>query len=261
MKLSVIMGAYNAEKTIAKAIESILNQTFLDFIFIICDDGSTDKTKDIIETYALKHPDKIKAIKNEKNSGLSYTLNHCLSYANTEYVARMDADDYSLPDRLTNEVDFLDRHKEYAFVGCAVERFDEDGVWKKCKVINEPTKKNFCKSSCFTHPTIVIRTSILKAVGGYTEAWYTDRCEDYDLWMKLYVNGYKGYNLSEILFQYYEGKDSFPKRKYRYRIGEAVMRARGYAALKMYPQALPYVIKPLIAGVLPSFLVKRIHSN
>lgn len=261
MKISIIMGAYNVEKTIARSIESIVNQTYNDWIFVICDDGSMDGTFAIMEKYKKKYPDKFIILRNENNKGLAYTLNHCLKYVQSEYVARMDADDISLPNRLKIQAEFLDNNLEYAFVGSAVERFDENGVWKRTYIKNEPSKDSFYKSSGFVHPTIMIRKAALDAVNNYRVAWFTNRCEDYDLWMRLYANGFKGYNIDEILFQYYEGKDSFPKRKYRYRICEAVMRAKGYASLNMYPKGAIFLFRPLIVGLLPSFIIKKIHKH
>lgn len=261
MRISVIMGAFNVEKTIARAIDSILSQTCSDWVFIICDDGSSDHTWEIVSTYKTNYPEKIILIKNEQNKGLTYSLNKCLQYVETEYVARMDADDISLPNRLEEEIRFLDSHPEYAFVGCAVERFDENGAWMKCQVEERPQKDIFYNSSGFAHPTIMIRKSALEKVNNYREKWYTNRCEDYDLWMRLYSAGYKGYNINKQLFMYYEGKDSFPKKKYKYRICEAVMRAKGYSMLGMYPKGLFYVVKPLIAGLLPSKLAVKIHKK
>lgn len=260
-RVSVIMGAYNVEKTLRASIDSILNQTYNDWVFIICDDGSSDRTYEILLDYKKKYPDKFIILKNKRNRGLTYTLNHCLRYVRTEYVARMDADDISLPNRLFKQVLFLDNNSKYGLVGCATERFDENGVWKKCKTIKKPKPQTFYHSSGFVHPTILMRKSVLDLVNGYREAWFTNRCEDYDLWMRMYAKGIRGYNLSEILFQYYEGKDSFPKRKYKYRIGEAVMRAKGYAMLHLYPKGLIYVFKPLIIGLLPSSFVKNKHKK
>ena len=262
MRVSIIMGAYNVEKTLSRAIESILNQTYKDWEFVICDDGSSDNTFGILQQYKNQYPERFVILQNRENKGLTYTLNHCLEKVSSEYIARMDADDISLPDRLKIQVEFLDANPEYAFAGCAVERFDEGGVWKKCYLKEgSPSKECFFKSSGFTHPTIMIRKKALDSVHNYREAWFTNRCEDYDLWMRLYANGYKGYNIDRILFQYYEGKDSFPKRKYKYRIGEAVMRAKGYASLNMYPKGLLFVLKPLVAGLLPPKLVKIIHGS
>lgn len=262
MKVSVIMGVYNDEKTVGRAIDSIIRQTFKDWIFIICDDGSTDGTSLVLEKYKNVFPDKFVILQNKKNRGLTYTLNHCLEYVNSEYVARMDADDISLPERLQIELEFLESHQDYSFVSCGVERFDETGVWSSSLDFDEdPSVNEFYYSSVFTHPTVMIRKSALDEVKGYHEVWYTTRCEDYDLWMRLYAKGFRGYRIKKILFQYYEGKNSFPKRKYKFRIGEAVTRAKGYKALKMYPKGAIYVLKPLIAGLIPRTVVKKLHRS
>lgn len=260
-RITVIMGVYNSEKTLKRAVDSILAQTFTDWVFVICDDGSTDSSFQYLREYKVQYPDKFIILKNDRNRGLTYTLNHCLSHVASEYVARMDSDDVSLPMRFEREVEFLDIHPEYGFVGCGIERFDENGVWMCNKGKMEVRPKDFYHSSCFAHPTVMMRKAVLDKVGGYKEVWYTNRCEDYDLWMRLYANGYKGYNLEECLFQYYEGKDSFPKRKYKYRVGEAVMRAKGYALVGLYPIGIIYVCKPLIAGLLPRWLVRKLHKK
>ena len=172
MKVSVIMGAFNVEKTIVRAIDSIIAQTFTDWNFIICDDGSSDKTMEILQSYKTKFPEKFIILCNGRNRGLTYTLNHCLEYANSEYIARMDADDISLPQRFEREVSFLDSRPEYAFVSCAIERFDENGVWAKNYILNAtPTKEIFYRSSGFVHPSVLIRRQSLMHVGGYRDAW------------------------------------------------------------------------------------------
>ena len=108
MKVSVIMPVYNGEKFISQAIESILNQTFVDFEFIIINDGSNDKTEKIIAKYKDK---RIKYFKFTKNKGLVYSLNFCLKKSKGEFIARMDADDISMPDRFTKQVKFLDKNE------------------------------------------------------------------------------------------------------------------------------------------------------
>ena len=256
------MGVYNSEKTLNQAIDSIIQQTFKDWIFIICDDGSIDSSLDILTEYKNRYPNRFIILSNKHNRGLTYSLNKCLRFVKTEYVARMDADDISLPMRFEKQVAFLNKNKQYSFVSCAIERFDESGIWKKERVLNSsPSKSCFYMSSGFVHPTTMIRSNAIFEVGGYRDLWYTRRCEDYDLWMRMYSRGFYGYIIKDILFKYYEGKNSFPNRKYRYRIGEAITRARGYAILGMYPKGIIFVFKPLIAGILTPKMVKRLHKN
>ena len=123
-KVSVIMPAYNTEKYVGEAIESILNQTFTDFEFIILNDGSTDNTAKIVKEYA-KEDKRIKFIDNKKNQGFIASLNQCLDVANGEYIAKMDSDDVSLPDRLEKQVKYLDDFPNVGLVGCGYKTFDK----------------------------------------------------------------------------------------------------------------------------------------
>lgn len=92
---------------------------------ILCDDSSKDNTYEVAKTYCEKYPERFILLKNDRNMGLNYTLNRCLEYADTEYIARMDGDDVSLPTRLEKEVAFLDAHLEYAIVSCPMNYFDD----------------------------------------------------------------------------------------------------------------------------------------
>ena len=98
-QISVLMGIYNCAPTLSEALDSLLTQTCQDFKVIMCDDGSKDNTIEVAQSYVNKYPEKFLLIKNERNMGLNFTLNHCLDYADTEFCARMDGDDISLPHR------------------------------------------------------------------------------------------------------------------------------------------------------------------
>ena len=121
-RVSVIMPAYNVEKYVGEAIESILNQTFTDFEFIIINDGSTDDTAKIINKYAQKD-NRIRFINRVDNRGFIASLNECLDVARGEFIAKMDSDDISLPERLKKQVDFLDRNPDVGMVGCGFKKF------------------------------------------------------------------------------------------------------------------------------------------
>lgn len=251
-RVSVIMGIYNSnnEEMIRSAIDSILNQTFKDFEFIICDDGSTDGTYELVKRLT-EHDDRVVLIQNEKNSGLAYSLNHCLSIAKGEYIARMDADDISLPERLEKEVAFLDNNKEFAIVGCNVKFFNSNGIWGKRCLPEFPKKASFLFTSPFVHPSILVRAEVMTALCGYRVAKETLRTEDYDLFMRMYSKGYKGYNLQTELYCFREDKNAYKRRAYKYRLDEAKVRYKGFKSLGLMPKAIPYVIKPLIVGLLP----------
>ena len=141
-RISVIMGIYNCASTLIEALDSLYAQTYQNFKIILCDDGSTDNTYQIASEYA-KTRDNILLIRNEHNRGLNYTLNHCLDYVDTEYVARMDGDDISLPTRFEKEISFLDSHPEYAIVSCPMIHFDENGDYRVGTAIEHPNKNSF----------------------------------------------------------------------------------------------------------------------
>ncbi len=251
--VSIIMGIYKMAKKdiiVKLAIDSILNQTYRDFEFIICDDGSNDGTYELVKNLTKKDK-RVVLIKNDKNRGLAFSLNHCISIAKGKYIARMDADDISVLNRLEKEIRFLENHKEYAVVGCNMFYMNEKGIWGKRILAEKPNKKSFLFTSPFAHPTIVMRKEVLKKLNGYRVEKITRRLEDYDLFMRLYAKGYKGYNIQEFLYQFREDTDAFKRRAYKYRWDEVKIRYRGFKELNLLPKGFIYVIKPLIIGLIP----------
>ena len=123
--IDIIMSAYNEEKCIERALLSIIRQEFTEWKLLVCDDFSEDKTLDILKEYEKKYPTKIIVFHNEKNMGLTYSLNRLISESTAPYIARMDADDICNLRRLQVEKEFLDNHKEFAMVGCNINKFDE----------------------------------------------------------------------------------------------------------------------------------------
>lgn len=211
-RITVIMGIYNCADTLIEALESLEAQTYKRFKVILCDDGSKDNTLEVARKWVETHPNYF-VIWNERNMKLAATLNHCLDYADTEYVARMDGDDISLPTRFEKELNFLEEHPEYALVSCPMIHFDEYGDWKVGKSIEKPIKESFRKFSPFCHAPVMIRTGILKSVGGYTAESKTERMEDYYLWYKIYKQGFIGYNLQEPLYKMRDDKNAIIRRK------------------------------------------------
>jgi len=182
-KVSVVMSVYNGEKYLREAIESILNQSFREFEFIIVNDGSTDKTTEIIGSY---NDSRIAIINNEKNIGLTKSLNKGLKIVKGEYVARMDADDISLPERLEKQVKFLDSHKNVGLVGAPPILIDERGNGLrliKMKTKSEEIKKGLWKGNQFCHGSVMFRKECLEKAGFYREEFKT--AQDYDLWLRI----------------------------------------------------------------------------
>lgn len=255
--LSVIMGVYN-EKNISqvkKAINSILNQTWDDFEFIICDDGSDKPFYDWLCEYCKKD-ERIRLIRNKRNVGLAVTLNHCLKIASGDYIARMDADDISVLERFEKQIHFLEKNREYAMVGSNAELIDAENIWGRRVMPEKPEKKDFLKNSPFIHPSIIFRAETLQQLGGYSNQTYALRTEDYELFMRAYSMGMRGYNLQENLILYREDKNAYKKRKYRYRICEYHVRKIGFQRLGIYKGNFRCVVRPLIVGLIPKRILQ-----
>lgn len=247
------MGIYNCVATLAEALDSLYAQTFQSFEIILCDDGSTDDTYAVAKRYADAH-DNIVLVRNEKNMGLNYTLNHCLEYADTEYCARMDGDDISLPTRFEEEIKFLDHHPEYAIVTTPMIHFDEKGIYRENRGAKEPKLTDFPKSTPFCHAPCMVRTEAYRAVGGYTVDDKLLREEDYHLWIKMYVKGFRGYTLEEPLYMMRDDRNAARRRNFKARKNEAYVK---HLAVKML--GLPfyyniYCLEPLIKGIMPNWL-------
>ncbi|MBO0992531.1 glycosyltransferase [Bacillus sp. SD088] len=260
-KVSVIMGIYNCAETLPQSIESILHQTYTDWEFIICDDGSTDQSYEIAERYATLYPNRIKLLKNEKNLKLAATLNHCLKVVQGEYIARQDGDDLSVPERLEKQVAFLDQHPDYMLVGTGMIPFDEHGerVVRIGKL--EPKKEDLPMNQSFMHATIMMRKEGYEQLNGYSVTKRTRRAEDYELWIRFFAAGYRGYNLQEALYKVKEDRNALKRRKFNYSLDHAFLILRGCYQLKLPLKYYVYIFKPIIVGAAPRFIVKRYYQH
>ena len=253
------MGIYNCAPMLAEALDSLYAQTFQDFKIILCEDGSTDDTYTVAKSYADKH-DNIILVRNEKNMGLNYTLNHCLEYADTEYCARMDGDDISLPTRFAKEVEFLDAHPEYAIVTTPMKHFDINGVYRVGKGGFEPRLTDFPKNSPFCHAPCMVRTEAYRAVGGYTVAENLLREEDYHLWIKMYQKGFRGYTLKEPLYMMRDDRNAAKRRTFKARKNEAYVKHLAVKLLGLPFYYHVYCLKPLILGIMPTWLYNVVYK-
>lgn len=195
--VSIVMAAYNEEKYIAEAIRSILDQTFSSFEFIIVNDGSTDKTGEIIQSFIDQ---RIVYIKNEKNLKLISSLNRGLSIAKGKYIARMDADDIALPDRLKKQVDFMESHPSIGLSGARLEVFGSSTGTMNYPLTHEDILLNMLISSSFGNNVVIFRKEILNAHNLYFKEDYI-HCEDYKIWTQ-WIKVTETANLPDILVRY-----------------------------------------------------------
>jgi glycosyltransferase involved in cell wall biosynthesis len=199
--ISVCMPVYNAERYVAEAVESILNQTFGDFEFLIVDDGSTDGSRRILEGYAARDP-RIR-LTSRPNTGYLVALNEMLAAARGEFIARMDADDVALPGRFERQVSYLRAHPEVLALGTRVLLIDPVGspIWEMCtdEAHEEIDRIHLQGAMAMCHPSSMIRTEVLRTVGGYRPEYYP--AEDVDLWLRIAEVGRLA-NLPEVLVRY-----------------------------------------------------------
>lgn len=201
--VSVLMPAYNTERFISEAIDSILNQTYQNFEFLILDDASTDNTWKIIQKYAEKDL-RVKAYQNEVNLNIVKSRNKLFTLADlkAKYYAIFDSDDVSLENRLEQEVEFLEENPEYGIVGghnLIINEKSEVIAKRKYETDYKKIRKNILIQSPLSQPSVMIRKSSIEKVGIYNEAF--QYCEDYDLWIRILTH-FKIINIDKFLLKY-----------------------------------------------------------
>lgn len=258
-KISVIMGVYNCKNVneLYRSVKSIINQTYKDWEFIICDDGSNDNTLATLQNVADLDK-RIKIIGYKENKGLANALNYCLTFSKGQYIARMDADDIAYPNRFEKQIQFLEKNKDFTFVGSIANVFNKGGIWGRLKMPEYPQKEDFLWNIPFIHPSMMFRKEILLEINGYSTDEINKRCEDYTLVMDLYSKGFKGYNFQEALIDYYLENGTKKYRPMKDRIAEAKVRYIGYRKNKILLKGLPYILKPILIGLIPQCIFRLI---
>ena len=259
-RITVLMGIYNCAPTLVEALNSLVDQTYQGFKVVMCDDGSKDETYSVAQEFCDNHENFI-LISNECNKGLNYTLNHCLEYADTEYIARMDGDDISLPTRFEKEIGFLDSHPEYAVVSCPMIYFDEKGEFGRGKCDKKPTKESFIYGTPHCHAPCMVRKSAMDAVGGYSVSPKLLRVEDYHLWMKMYALGYRGYNLDECLYAMRDDRNAVARRTWKGSINVVRVHLLACKELNLSIKGYLYSFLPILKRMLPRQFYTYLHKK
>lgn len=258
-RISILMPIFNCEKTLPEALESLLLQTYQNFKIILCDDGSTDNSFLVASEYIKKFKNSV-LIKNEKNIHLAASLNRCLEFADTEYVARMDGDDTCSRYRFEKQIKFLDENVEYAIVSSSMFLFDENGRWGLLIPETKPNYNTFRSSIIFPHPACMIRTRAIKDVSGYTVSTYLIRGQDYHLFYKMYKKGYRGFNILEPLYSYRDDQNALNRRTFKNRYKSFIIRLEILKGLNVANYWF-YALFPLIKGLVPIFIFSMLRKN
>lgn len=254
-KISVLMPAYNVEKYIGEAIESILNQTLADFEFIIIDDCSTDKTWEIIQEYASKDQ-RISIYKNENNLGISCTRNKLISLANGNYVVWQDADDISMDYRLEHQYKFMEEHPEVGISGGYLKFFNErggDGI-RKYPIDDESLRRMIFRYSPVSQPAAIIRRECFNVTGFFPNISLVAE----DLAMSFQIGTkYKFGNLQEVLIKYRENENSVTFKKLKIQVLHSCYLRKLYSKSDAYKPTW----KDRVINLISHYLVFAIPSR
>jgi glycosyltransferase involved in cell wall biosynthesis len=213
--VSIVMPVYNTAPFLEEAVHSILHQTFTNFEFIIIDDGSTDESLDVLKSF---RDERIIVLSNGINRGLVFTLHRGLNAARGRYIARMDGDDVSLPDRLQRQVDYMDAHPEADLVATCVDLIDEagrnTGVWEDDRLhISPESIRSFLPvNNSLAHPSVLARAEVIRALG-YRAA--QKDAEDYDLWLRWASAGHSLHKIPDPLVRHRIRQGSFTRLRQR----------------------------------------------
>jgi glycosyltransferase involved in cell wall biosynthesis len=214
--ITVLMPVFNCELYIKEAVDSILNQTYTDFEFIIIDDASTDGTVSIIKSY---NDVRIQLIEKSINSGYTNSLNQGLKLAKGKYIARMDGDDISLPERFEKQVAYLEANPDVTLCGTCFTVIGSDVVIQLPEN-HEAIKLAMLRGNCIAHPTVVIRKEVLDELPMVYNV-SKEPAEDYDLWVRVLSLG-KLYNLQEVLLKYREHDTQVSQKRQEQQIQSAL---------------------------------------
>ena len=225
--VSVILPAHNCDQYIGKAIESVLHQTFTDFELIIINDGSSDRTGEIIRSFS---DPRILYHFNNSKMGLVFNLNKGIDLARGRYIARMDGDDIAGPERFEKQITYLDNKRNVDLLATVVSLIDENaipcGTWKSDErnISEKEIREYLPKDNCIAHPTVMGKSDIFKK---YKYDPKQSQSEDYDLWLRMISGGVVIHKLAEPLLQHRILSGSFTrsnKKNVFWKIGETQLR-------------------------------------
>ncbi len=260
--ISVAMGVKYPDKNIdllKRSVDSVLAQSLKNFELIICERDSSQQARDYLHQAAMTDP-RIRLIDGHGTNHLGGQLNRCIDVSTGDYIARMDADDYSYPERFEKQSEYLSENRSAAFVGCSVRLVCEGKYAGIRRLPKRPTIDDFMFVQPFVHPTLMFRRKALIVAGGYSDSPERLGCEDYDLLMRLYAHGLYGEN-SEIVYLDYTIPPARSKhRSFGMRINETRTRFDLYSKMGLMPKSVFFAIKPVAAGFIPQKLLSRIKT-
>lgn len=251
-RVTILMPVYNGEKYLRETMDSVLSQTFIDYVFLIINDGSTDSTRDIVLSY---HDDRILLVDNEYNMGLVDTLNKGIGLVETEFMARIDADDLWDNSKLEKQIAVLDARPEVGLCGTSIHKFGIINGDMLFPEDNDGLKVGFLFYCMMSHPSVVYRMSMLRDTGLlYKKEAFP--AEDYKMWVDI-LDVSQIYNIPEPLVMYRQHENQICQEKKEVQIGktEAVQEE---LFCRIYPDAssseIDFYLHKYLAGNINSVI-------
>lgn len=258
-RLSVILPVYNAGLYLQEAVASVLNQTYSDFELLCIDDGSTDNSLSILESFSDA---RLKIVRHPENKGLIQTLNHGIALASGKYIARMDADDICRKDRFEKQITFLETNPETGVLFSRIQLIDHygnsAGTWKddEQNLTAEQIRNRMPFLNCVAHPTVMARAAILKK---YVYRPEFKGSEDWGLWLELLADNFRLSKLEDVLLQYRIHPSSITSTMNRSSVSSKIIRLKkAYLKTKIYTKSWkPYDWKVVYSLLLNFLLIPR----
>lgn len=256
--VTVLMSVYNGRPYLEEAIESILGQTYTDFEFLIIDDASTDGSRDILETWS-RRDDRVRLILHEENQGLGVALEEGVEQAKAPLVARMDADDVSMPTRLERQVEYFQSNPETDVLGTFAIDVDEQGNHIKPRrfPVSHEEIIRYIWTCPVLHPTVMMRAASIRKVGNYDSS--LRKRQDYELWFRCAEQGLTFANIPEPLLKYRFTQDYYKRNDLSVVWDQAKIGWRGCQITNASPLAYLGVLVPLLRSLLPRPLNALVH--
>ena len=248
--ITVLMSVYNDLPYLQGAIESILNQTFTNFEFLIFDDASTDGSNEVLQEYA-RQDSRIKLITNHLNRGLGFNLAEGVQIARSPWIARMDADDIALTNRLELQLNYVQAHPDISILGgCAIDIDSQDRFISERKVpTNHQQIRKLIWTNPFIHGTVLLNKASILKVGSYSRQ--LSKRQDYDLWFRCAKAGLKFANLSQPLIKYRFTDNTLQRNNWKVALVHVRIGWRGCWQIKASPIAYLAITKQLVIVLLP----------
>lgn len=211
--VSILIPVYNTAPFLTQAITTILAQDYHHMEIILINDGSTDASESIIQSFS---DPRIRYVKNDQNMGLVYTLNRGIELSAGTYIARMDGDDLCMPGRIAAQVSYLEAHNSVGLLATTVSLINEQdepiGYWEADRQHTEPDqiRAYLPKDNCLAHPSIMVRAELLKKYGYRKEQ---SQAEDYDLWLRMAADGVVMHKLTQAFIQHRIVHHSFTRSR------------------------------------------------